>query len=278
MDDLLQQLQSYTGSPLQGVRSGLPGIGGFQGNGLLGDQQGGPDMLTGLIDQIRRKAGYRGFDLGQLLQALQAIMIGPGDGGGTGGGGGGGGGGGAGCLHGDTLVRMADGSEKPARDIRVDDLILGLDFQLGDTPQTVTCTNSSRQVCYEMELEGGRKIVGSASHRWFLTGFETGPTLRFEWNGHSVTVQTADTILANLETGGLGEWGCLGEDGESYKILSLTPVGSQVVYWWNCDPNHCYYAGGVLHHNITPETWKGHGWSTAPGGGSLGAGGSGGAA
>lgn len=200
-------------------------------NSFLPQGMGAPGG-NGLSELLRRQTAYRGFDLGSLLQLLNSI-IGDGGGGDGGngdngnGGNGGGGGGGGGCLCADVLVTMADGSTKRAAEIKVDDLILGMDGDAGHSIQTVTTVNSSRQPCYDVLLSDGSTIGASATHKWFTSrGLMHTPSLE------------PNTELVQI-------------DGEAVTVVSIVPIGSQVVHWWNCDPNHCYFAGGVLHHNAT---------------------------
>lgn len=245
------QGKSPGGSSFPRLTSG-PTAGGL-GNSIVP----APDTMSGLdpaiADLLRRMTAFRGGGMEGILALLNDVIGGGNDGGGFGGGGGGGGGG---CLAGDVLVRMADGSEKRAEDIRVDDVIMGLDFDLGPTPQTVSCTNSSRQLCYMVTLSNGIHVEASSSHRWFGIG-------------------KGLILTPHLECG----QGLFGEDDEEVTVVEVVNTGVKVVHWWNCDPNHCYYAGGVLHHNITKDTWgkppifgapgspPGGGVSVQPGGG-----------
>lgn len=207
------------------------------------------DPLEAFLTAIRRKSAYAGMGMdGLSLQQLIEI-IGGGGGGGGNGGGNGGGDDTVGCLIGDVMVRMADGTEKRADEIRVDDEVMGFDFQHGSTPQTISCTNSSRQKCYRVTLSNGNSLVASSSHRWFI----------HKDNGHDVVL--TEWILGK---------DLMDESGEPLEVVNLEEVGSHVVYWWNCDPNHCYFAGGVLHHNIEPDHFKGSSYSNpynSPGGG-----------
>lgn len=213
--------------------------GGGLGNSIVPTPDSSSGLDPAIADLLRRMTAFRGGGMEGILAMLNNIIGNDGGGGGNGGGNGNGNGSGAGCLAGDVMVRMADGSEKPASEIRVDDQIIGLDMELGPTPQTVTCTNSSRQLCYRVEIEGLEAMTASSSHRWFTTrGLVVTPDLRV---GESL----------------VGEHGPV-------RVNEVMSVGIQIVHWWNCDPNHCYFAGGVLHHNITPDTYKGHGWNTSP--------------
>lgn len=196
---------------------------------------GSQDEFLRRLLAFLRDTGYMNLD-----QLLSRLLRGPGNGDvgntigdiGGGGGGGGGGQGGGGCLVGTTPVLMADRSTKLAEDIRVLDEIMGLDFELGPTPQSVNFTHSSVQPCYAVHVEGGEPIEASGSHRWFLANGELLTTL-------------------DLRSG----MPLLSEGGKPVKVGVVEPMGPKVVYWWNCAPNACFYAGGVLHHNIWADSW-----------------------
>lgn len=81
--------------------------------------------------------------------------------------GGGIGGGGGGCLAGETLVKMADGTEKQAKLIEVGEVILGFDSTIGNSAQTIVHVQSSLQPCVRVAFES-RSIVASVSHPWFV--------------------------------------------------------------------------------------------------------------
>lgn len=213
---LTDKLVSALGA--NGARSGSPA----PVTNALGGQDGGGDLLEQLKRMLSRNTAYSPDD--SFLAFLRAILD---DGGG--GGGGGGGGNSTGCLHGDTLVRMADGSEKPAREIVVEDLIMGYDFDLKQKrPQSVFTVQSSRQPCMVVGFSGAAPdVIASVSHPWM------------ERDGDVV-------FTPNLIP---GETALIGEDGKPVFIEHLADAGSHIVYWWNCTMNHNYYAGGVLHHN-----------------------------
>lgn len=201
--------------------------GSSAGNSLL-NNSGAPMDMAKIIDLLRRMTAFNGGDSAQLLALLNGII---GGGNGGGGGTGGGGGNGDGCLHGDTPVNMADGTTKPAKGIQVDDVISGQDFaHAGLTPQTVTQTWSSRQVCRKVSIYGKDDIVASESHRWFV---QNGNEFTLKLTGELV----AGDVLYSIE-------------GKPVVVKSISKTTkSCVVYFWTCEPDHSYYAGGVLHHN-----------------------------
>lgn len=229
-------------------------------NGLGGAGSGGDDFLEQLKRMLSKNTAYTPDSLSALLRAIL-------DGGDGGNGGGGNGGlGGPGCLHGDTLVRMADGSEKPAREIVVEDLIMGYDFDLKqDRPQSVFTVQASRQPCFKVTLESGKEIVASASHIWFAENDDLGDEMAFSLFATSM-----------LKV----HWRLISEGGDVDQIASIEDAGSHIVYWWNCTMNHNYYAGGVLHHNeggglgaggaIGANTYGGGGFYKGSGGGGSG--------
>lgn len=211
----------------------IGGASKFDGGQQPADGASQYNDLMKRLEKMLRDVGYNG-GFGSLLRQLVGNNILPGRGGdqiGGGGGGGNGGTGGGGCLDGETMVAMADGTETPAYAIRVDDIVLGFDFDAGLTPQVVTVTNSSRQPCVTVTFENGRSVVASKTHNWFTA------------SGIRSTMQIAPGDEVVSQTG-------------TWRIASIEDAGNRVVFWWNCDPNHCYFAGGVLHHNVTASQTK----------------------
>ncbi|WP_394550940.1 intein-containing Rv2578c family radical SAM protein [Agromyces sp. MMS24-JH15] len=75
------------------------------------------------------------------------------------------------CLHPDTAITMADGRERPLRDIRVGDEVLGtrLDGRYRRyTPSKVLANWTTRKPAYRIRLADGTTLVASGDHR-FLT-------------------------------------------------------------------------------------------------------------
>ena len=212
--------------------------------GSSGQQMSMDDLMKRLL-QYLRDTSYRGFDE-FIRQLLSTNPVGPpgGGGGGNGGGSGGGGGGGGNCLTGDVPIRMADGSEKPARDIKVNDLIMGFDPGIGHVPQSVFTVTSASQECVLVEFEGG-SIEASTTHNWFVID-----------DGKRKIVSTF-ALKVGMKL--------VGEDDLEHEVTALTPTKTQVVYWWNCLPNQCYFAGGVLHHNASdPNGYLQPAWADKP--------------
>ncbi|MCW2579075.1 MAG: Hedgehog/intein hint domain protein [Blastococcus sp.] len=92
------------------------------------------------------------------------------------------------CLHGDTLVLMADGSQRPIADLRVGDQIVGTERR-GTSRHYVTTEVhahwSTVKPGYRVTLADGTEIVASADHRFltdrgwkYVTGAMSGPGSR----------------------------------------------------------------------------------------------------
>lgn len=199
------------------------------GNGGQTQANGSQDDFLRKLIAFLRDSGYTSLDT-LLQQILTGITPGGGGngGGGNGGGNNGGGGGGGFCLAGDVPVLMADGSAKPASEIRVHDLIMGFDPGIGNVPQEVFTTNSASQRCMTIAFEGGA-IDASTTHNWFVV------------QGDHMAVVPTMRLQPGMQL--------IGEDQKPREIQSISEAGQKVVFWWNCVPNQCYYAGGVLHHN-----------------------------
>ncbi|MDQ3619099.1 MAG: intein-containing Rv2578c family radical SAM protein [Actinomycetota bacterium] len=92
------------------------------------------------------------------------------------------------CLAGDTPIFMADGRQRPLRDVRVGDVVYGVERRgayLRYVPTEVLDHWQTIKPAYMIVLEDGTRLVASADHRFlsnrgwkFVTGREQGPDQR----------------------------------------------------------------------------------------------------
>ena len=69
------------------------------------------------------------------------------------------------CVHPDTLVQMADGSEKKIRDIRVGDRVVGYDG-FSQVFSEVSGKWESEAELYDIRFRSGRSVIASDKHRF----------------------------------------------------------------------------------------------------------------
>jgi phage terminase large subunit-like protein len=71
------------------------------------------------------------------------------------------------CLAGETPVLLADGSEKPIKNIRVGDYVM---TRKGPRKVTGHCLTKQKAEVYQLQVMGGRSIIGTAEHPVWVQG------------------------------------------------------------------------------------------------------------
>ena len=118
--------------------------------------------------------------------------------------------------------------------------------------QQVTYVETTVQPAFAV-IYNGFETVASASHPWYVRG---------DWK-HSEDLKPGDVLLCH--------------DGNEVEVARTVDMAVKVpVYLWTVEPDHNFYAAGVLHHNLQPD-FKPH-WGPGGSGGSLGSGGQAGGA
>jgi hypothetical protein len=115
------------------------------------------------------------------------------------------------------------------------DLLLGLGDSGCPTAQTVLSVIRGREKCRQIGYEGG-ELVCSESHLLCHLG---GSWVR------AVELTVGDFLL--------------GETGDGVKILGIEELEEQDVLTFACEPNHNFFASGVLNHNkykTIPPEWQ----------------------
>jgi hypothetical protein len=168
---------------------------------INGDIIGGLGQIFSLQDTTAATGFYyfaRAFNSANNASAVVGPIAG---GASSGGGGGGGGGAGGTCVTDDTLIRMADGSERPARDLRVGDMVETyhehrLD-ELGSYPITaISFHDTPVYLC----VINGYTVRASALHKFMVDGWKTAKSLGVRCGFATVariTVQDARTYISN---------------------------------------------------------------------------------
>ena len=168
-----------------------------------------------------------------------------------------------GCFRADTLITMSDGSEKQICDITTGDRILSYDFRLKQPcANAVTGTivkpnrgNIVSIVTMDANNERRAPIVCTGDHPfWTVREIDEADAatdqscVETEWAAatpSAVTeVQSARRLCAGSEL--------LGVDGCSVVVESVTPLHDCAldVYNFEVENTACYFAGGVLVHNM----------------------------
>lgn len=162
---------------------------------------------------------------------------------------------GGGCFREDTLITMEDGTTKPIKDVVAGDRVLSYDHRMKQTcSNSVMATNVKRArggiVCI-ITVDANRQrrepIYCTSDHPfWVLKGVAT------EEDPHWAAA--APDKVAEVDSAGTLAKGCelLGADGLSLFVESVTqlPDCRLDVYNFEVENTACYFAGGVLVHNM----------------------------
>lgn len=193
-------------------------------NALYGGGNSKPDLAR-VLELLRRNTAFRGFDLASLLSLLGDLNGGDLTNGGTvGNGNTNGDETTGGCLDGDVLVHLANGSRKPAREVKVGDELAGPE----GSSQKVVFVASSIQPCVSVRTKDA-EIIASSTHPWLV------------WQDGALAKMPICLITPGMSL--------FREDGALVEIETIVPIGHGQVSWWEVEPDHVYFAGGYLHHN-----------------------------
>lgn len=151
------------------------------------------------------------------------------------------------CLTGETPVLMADGSEKPLRDVRVGDQVATYEDG-GLTSSTVRNWKSQgRDRIRTVRMESGREVRGNDRHP-FLTvnedGTETWVRLGSLKAGMKVRSHTEPTAASRFSELPLRTWST-GTD----RILEIVDSGEAEVFDVQIDRTENFIANGMTVHN-----------------------------
>jgi RHS repeat-associated protein len=136
-------------------------------------------------------------------------------------------------FTGDTPVRMADGSSKPIRDVKIGDTVLATDPETGETaaePVTNLIRHAGEHAMVAVTLADGTTINSTAEHPFWET--------RDQEFTDAEDLKAGDTVLA--------------ANGSTVAVARLTPSQADLTaYNLEVADIHTYYAGGatVLTHN-----------------------------
>lgn len=139
------------------------------------------------------------------------------------------------CFTPDTLIRMADGSEKPIVDVQVGEFILVYDEALTSNvavPVSNVITRVDRPM-YELTFEDGNTLRASEDHPLYVVGrgySSINPTVAYKDFGIPSRIEIGDRVLTLL--------------GAQPRVVSIEPIDYPgVVYTFG---NTRFYANGVL--------------------------------
>jgi hypothetical protein len=130
------------------------------------------------------------------------------------------------CLDGATLITMADYSLKMASEIAVGDELLGITDAGCPRMQTVTRLMSGVKPRIRLSVEGTKDLICTETHPF--------------------AIRSGGWVLAgDLKVGDF----LIDQSGEPVEILSMEPVEPAPVFIWTCEPDHTFFANGILNHN-----------------------------
>ena len=167
-----------------------------------------------------------------------------------------------GCFRADTQIAMSDGSEKQICDITAGDMIMSYDFHLKqacDSAVTGTIIKPDRDnivsiVTVDENGEQREPIVCTGDHPFWTVRdgdatdqdatADVGPEWAAVTPGAVTEVQSARRLCAGSEL--------LGVNGSRVFVESVTPLPDYTldVYNFEVENTSCYFAGGVLVHNM----------------------------
>lgn len=156
-----------------------------------------------------------------------------------------------GCLAGDTLVRMLDGSEKEIKDIKPGDKVLGVDWYGKATAATVTGFFShGLKPMYKWTFEGGRTVTCTEDHKFMVT-----EAALAVWRSDGKTLYSySERPIKDLHWY-YGQIAVFEDDLTDIKQISrhikAEEVGEQLAYDIEIDHPTCMYilANGLITHN-----------------------------
>lgn len=156
-----------------------------------------------------------------------------------------------GCLAGDTLVRMFDGSNKEIRDIKPGDKVLGVDWYGKVTAATVTHFFShGRKPMYKWTLEGGRTVTCTEDHKFMVTD-----AVLAVWRSDGKTLYEYREIPIKDISCHYGLVAVVGKDLDEITQIGRTikkeDIGEQLAYDIEIDHPTCMFilANGLVTHN-----------------------------
>lgn len=139
------------------------------------------------------------------------------------------------CVTLDTLILMADGSKKPAGDVRVGDRVFSMDVAGGSTELvigTVSWVSAHRKKpCLRIETRRGRMVDVATTHPMRVQdGWKESGHVRV---GEPLGVATTALTVA---------WD---------EVVRIQEVGEQTCVDFEVDDQHNFVAGGFITHNST---------------------------
>ena len=163
-----------------------------------------------------------------------------------------------GCFRGDTAITMSDGSEKVIAEIREGDRVLSWDHrrkEYCDAEVTATIVRADVGDIVSIltaDANGALRdpIVCTSDHPfWTPTAGDSDPTseLAGQWAAQCPSAVTEVRFAEQLKPGDE----LLGADGTAVFVQGITPLNQRIdVFNFEVGETMCYFAGGVLVHNM----------------------------
>lgn len=135
------------------------------------------------------------------------------------------------CLHGDSLVHMADGTRKPIRKVKTGEKVLAFDYNTLVEREVIDSYKVGRREVYRLRLKSGYQVQCTLNHRFLDMG-----TKMFK-------------ELTKFEAG--DEIGYLDENGKTKfsRIKSITFMGDKETYDLEVEGAENFLANNILVHN-----------------------------
>lgn len=154
------------------------------------------------------------------------------------------------CLTGDTAVLMADGEEKPLRDIRPGDMVASYDRGRLVASKILNHINNGPDYCYEIRMTSGVTVKANERHpflvdrhgelEWIrLKNLRAGDAIVRAYTSQSATERQSNDFSRLLDTYEI----------TTDRIAEIRPVESEDVYDVQVDRTENFIANGLVSHN-----------------------------
>lgn len=157
---------------------------------------------------------------------------------------------GAGCLLGDSVVEMADGTTKLLKDIRRNELVKSVSISGLSENENAWVDWSDTTLDYEFNTAIVKSITPIGAHKTYsingglLTASETHIHLR-KHNGTWNFCKTTDLVVGDI---------FLNKNNQEVEIVSIIEnLEKSIVYQLDVENTDLYIANGIITHNRKPE-------------------------
>lgn len=154
------------------------------------------------------------------------------------------------CIAGDQLVTLADGTEKPMKNIEKGDLVccVDLDTKKSDIRPATGAIPTRVEKGVIVTLSNGYKVTCTKDHKiWTIDGWKEAGTL-------SNDDLVAEPVRKELNRSRQSSAGCNSGDLRFHKVTSVIETSEEIqFYGMGVDDLHNYIVGGILVKNCYQE-------------------------